>query len=155
MRAPRRHQRRHGKTMKPLRFVPAILLLVGFGWLFFSSHARATSNYGYKPDEYVVITNGRSPDGKYSIAAHGEGELGYDNFHLFLMDAKAGKKIGALEEIKDSLDTGADAFIAKWAPDSRQVSITYRVDRRESVMVRYRVENGRATRISGPSKVKG
>ncbi len=140
--------------MKPLRFVPALLVLLGLGWLCFSSQARATSNYGYKPDEFVVITGGRSPDGKYSIAAHGDGDLGYDNFHLYLMDAAAGRKIGALEEVKDPLDTGADAFTAKWSGDSRQVSITYRVDRRESVMVRYRIENGRATRISGPSKVK-
>ena len=141
--------------MKNLRFVPALLVLVGLGWLCFSSHARATSNYEYKPDEFVVITNGRSPDGKYSIAAHGEGDLGYDNFHLFLMDAKAGRKIGTLAEIKDSLDTGANAFTAKWSTDSREVSITYRVDRRESATVRYRIENGRATRVSGPGKKAG
>lgn len=152
MRIARRNQAQ--ETMKPLRYVPAILLLVCLGWLFFSPQARATSNYEYKPDEYVVITNGRSPDGKYSIAAHGEGDLGYDNFHLFLMDAMAGKKLGALSEIKDPLDTGADGFTAKWSADSKQVSITYRVDRRESVMVSYRIENGRATRLSGPAKVK-
>jgi len=140
--------------MKLPRSPVAVLALLVSCVALFPSLANATSNYEYKPDEYVVITDGRSPDGKYSIAAHGEGDLGYDNFHLYLMDASSGKKLGALEEIKDPLDTGADAFTAKWSADSHQVSITYRVDRRESVTVRYRIENGRATRISGPGKAK-
>src|SRR6185312_13398339 len=54
---------------------------------------RATSNYEYGPDEYVTITNGISPDGKIAITAHGSGELGDDNFHLYLTDAATGKKI--------------------------------------------------------------
>ena len=141
--------------MKNLRSPVAALACLALGLAFVPSQARATSNYEFKPDEFVVITNGRSPDGKYSIAAHGQGDLGYDNFHLYLMDASTGRKIGALEEIKDPLDTGPDAFSAEWSADSRQVSITYRVDRREVVMVRYRIENGRATRISGPVKVTG
>ena len=141
--------------MKYHRSAIAALAFLAFGLAFVPSPARATSNYEFKPDEFVVIRNGRSPDGKYSIAAHGQGDLGYDNFHLYLMDASTRRKIGALEEIKDPLDTGPDAFSAKWSADSRQVSITYRVDRREAVMVRYRIENGRATRISGPVKVTG
>ncbi len=116
---------------------------------------QATSNYEYKPGEFVVIADGRAPNGQYAIAAHGDGDLGYDNFHLYLMNAQTGKAIGPLEEVKDPLDTGAEAFRAKWSADSRQVSITYRVDRRESVTVRYRIENGRAILISGPKKVAG
>lgn len=122
---------------------------------FLAAAAYATSNYDYKPDEYVVIVDGHSPNGQYSIAAHGEGEYGYEHFHLYLMDARTGKKIGPLEEVKDTLDTGADAFYAKWSPDSRQVSITYRIDRHEAVMIRYRIENRRAYRLSGPAKVEG
>jgi hypothetical protein len=38
--------------------------------------ALATSTYEYKPGEYVVIKDGKSPNGEYSIAAHGEGEYG-------------------------------------------------------------------------------
>ena len=113
---------------------------------------RATSNYAYKPDEYVVIPDGLSPDGQYSIATHGEGALGYANFHVYLMDAKKGKKIGPLEEIKGTLDTGAGAFHAKWSDDSRQVVIRYRIDRHVTVAVRYRIEKGHAYRISGPTK---
>ena len=115
--------------------------------------ANATSNYEYKPDEYVVIENGLSPDGMYSIAAHGEGDLGYENFHLYLMDAKTGKKIGPLTEVKDVLDTKADAIGAVWSKDSHQVSIGYRVDRRVVAHIIYHIENGRAKKIKGPTKV--
>ena len=59
--------------------------------LFPATGALATSNYEYGPDEYVTIAKGFSPDGKYAITAHGEGELGDENFHLFLTDAVAGK----------------------------------------------------------------
>ncbi len=62
----------------------------------------------------------------FAIAAHGEGEFGYENFHLYLM---AGRKIirslPAIEE-GNILDTGAKAFNAAWSPDlaprDRQVS---------------------------------
>lgn len=115
----------------------------------------ATSNREYEPNEYAVINGGLSPDRKYSIAAHGEGELGYDNFHIYLMNAATGKKIGPLEEIKDTLDTGADAFYAKWSPNSTEVAIRYRVDRREALEVRYRIAKGRAYLLHGPSKADG
>lgn len=59
----------------------------------FVPSAQATSNYVYKRNEYVTITRGQSPDGVYSIAAHGEGDIGSDNFNLHLMDGKTGKKI--------------------------------------------------------------
>jgi hypothetical protein len=129
---------------------PGPLLLAMFLAAMASPKLFATSNYQYKAGEFVVVTDGRAPNGQYSIAAHGEGDLGYDNFHLYLMDARTGKAIGPLEEVKDSLDTGAAAFRAQWSADSRQVSITYRVGRRESVTLRYRIDNGRAILIRGP-----
>jgi hypothetical protein len=137
------------------RSLLAAAALVLLGITLFSDSAYATSNYTYKPDEYVVIVDGRSLNGRYSIASHGDGEDGYENFHLYLMDTMTGKKIGPLEEIKDTLDTGTDAFYAKWSADSSQVSITYRVDRHVAVMVRYRIANRRAYRIEGPTKVAG
>jgi hypothetical protein len=70
----------------------------------FAAAALATSNYDYKPGEYVTVSGGKSPDGRYLIATHGEGELGYDNWHVYLMDAVTGKRIGPLEEIKDPLE---------------------------------------------------
>ena len=120
---------------------------------FFSPRVDATSNYNYKPNEYVVIVHGRSPDGRYSIASHGEGESGYDNFHIYLMDAQTGKKIGPLEEIKETFDTGADAYYAKWSASSSQVSISYRADRHAAVIIRYSIKGRRAYLQSGPTPV--
>jgi hypothetical protein len=136
-----------------MKLRPSTLLAALAGLAFLTLPVRATSNRTYKPGEFVVVVDGRSPDGHYSIAAHGDGELGYDNFHIYLMDAGSGRKIGPLEEIKDTLDTGADAFHAEWSADSHKVSISYRVDRHVEVTVRYRIENGRAYRLSGPTKV--
>jgi hypothetical protein len=119
------------------------------------SFALATSNYEYGPDEYVTIASGISPDGKFAITAHGSGDMGYDNFHLYLHDALTGKKIGPLEEVKETLDTGADAFAAKWSKDSQEVTIVYRVDRHEPLKaVSYRIATRRAQRIKGPFDVK-
>jgi hypothetical protein len=115
----------------------------------------ATSNYEYGRDEYVTVSNGISPDGKWAITAHGSGDLGYDNFHLYLTDAVTGKNIGPLEEIKETLDTGADAFAAKRSKNSQQVTIVYRVDRHGPLkVISYRIGGRRAQRIKGPSDVK-
>ena len=141
--------------MKPRKVYLQLAAVVLSTLTIFPSSADATSNYTYKPGEYVTIVDGRSPDGQYLIAAHGEGAHGYEHFHLYLMNAKTGKPIGPLAQIKETLDTGAIAFYAHWSADSRQVSITYRVDRHVAVMVRYRIDNGRAQFISGPTKVKG
>jgi hypothetical protein len=110
-----------------------------------STAAFATFNYEYGADEYVTISNGISPDHKLAITAHGEGEMGYDNFHLYLFDAVGGKKIGPLDEITETLDTGAGAFGAKWAKNSSQVTIVYRVDRHAPLKaMTYRLAKGRA-----------
>ncbi len=136
--------------MTALRFV--LLLSI---WLLPTGSLRATSNYEYGPDEYVTISQGLSPDGKFAITAHGGGEYGYDDFHLYLTDAKTGRKIGPLEEIKEPLDSGADAFAAKWTPDSQQVLIIYRVDRHEPLKaVSYRIVGRRAQPIKGPFDVR-
>lgn len=142
--------RQHPLPLKSCRLWRTILYASAS--LMLLSIAHATSNYTYKPGEYVPIKNGISPDRQYSIAAHGEGDYGDENFHLYLMNARTGKTIGVLEEIQDTLDTGPDAFYAKWSADSHQVSIRYRVDRHEAVVVRYKVENGRAYHLSGPTK---
>ena len=150
----------HRSVQNPSRFqmnAQGLLLSVITVWLsliVLPFAAQATSNYDYKPDEYVTIVDGRSPDGHYAVAAHGEGDLGYDNFHIYLMDGQTGRRIGPLEEIRDTLDTGADAFYAKWSSDARQVSITYRVDRHVAMMIRYRIEHRRAYLISGPTQVE-
>ena len=134
-------------TLRLPHFLPALLLSAAV--------ALATSNYEYGPNEYVTISNGMSPNGKYAITAHGEGEGGIDNFHLYLTDATSGQNVGALAEVVDTLDTGANAFAAKWSRDSQQVTIVYRIDRHEPLKaVSYRISEGRPRCIKGPFDVK-
>jgi len=115
----------------------------------------ATDNYQYGPNEYVTITDGLSPDGKYAITAHGEGEYGYGNFHLYLTNAETGRNFGPLEEIADTLDTGAPSFCALWSKNSQQVSIFYRISRHEPIQeVSYRIGRGRAFPLSGPANAE-
>ena len=119
--------------------------------VFGTTAALATSNHDYGADEYATVAKGISPNGEYAITTHGEGELGYDHFHVYLTNARTGKKIGPLEEITGSLDTGADAFCAKWSDDSQQVAIIYRIDRHvPQKVVSYRIGKGRAFLIKGP-----
>src|SRR6202162_2217028 len=116
---------------------------------------RATANYEYGPDEYVTVTKGISPDGKIAITAHGSGELGDENFHLYLTDASTGKKIGPLEEINEFLDTAANAFAAQWSSDGQQVTIGWRDVRHEPITATsYRITGRRAQKIKGPFNVK-
>ena len=123
--------------------------------LWTATSALATSNYEYGTNEYVTVANGISPDGRYAITAHGEGELGDENFHLYLTDAVTGKKIGPLEEIVETLDTGAGAFAARWSKDSREVTIVYRIDRHEPLKaVTYLIEGRRAKTMHAPADVK-
>ncbi|CAN5766755.1 hypothetical protein BH11VER1_BH11VER1_39560 [soil metagenome] len=115
----------------------------------------ATDNYEYKTDEYLTISNGTSPDKKWSIKAHGDGELGYDNFHLYLFDEINKKRIGPLMEIDETLDTGADAFAAGWSEDSKTVMIIYRVSRHAPLRsMTYTIAKNRALpKTDGPVDV--
>jgi hypothetical protein len=113
--------------------------------------AQATSNYSYAKDEYVTIANGAAPDHRYAVAAHGGGELGDVDFHLYLMAEPGHRVIGPLEEVKDILDTGPTAYTAEWSADSRYVALLYRSDRHITAMNLYRIEHGRAYPISGPT----
>jgi hypothetical protein len=116
---------------------------------------RATWNYQYGTDEYVTIANGISPDGKIAVTAHGSGELGDENFHLYLTDVATGKKIGPLTEITEFLDTAGPAFGAQWSTDGQQVTIVWRVDRHEPLKaISYRITGRRAQKIKGPFNVK-
>src|ERR1700676_3081596 len=125
-----------------MKLPPLISILLLF--VACAATAFATANFEYKPWKYVTVTNGRSPDRRYAIATHGEGDLGYDNWHVYLMDAQTGRKIGPLEEITDPLDTAADAYAAKWSPYSTKVAVTYRAERHIAVTIVYRIANRRA-----------
>src|SRR5258708_2581268 len=118
------------------------------------SPARATSVYEYAKGEYVLIDSGMAPNGHLSLAAHGEGEFGSENFYVYLMAEPAHRRIAALGGITDNLDSGPTAFRAAWAPDSRHVAVAYRIERHVTVTLLYRIERGRAVEIDGPSLFK-
>ena len=133
---------------------PRLLLFLSI-LLFPVISVRATSNYEYGPDEYVTIANGISPDGKIAITTHGSGELGDEDFHLYLTDVGTGKKIGPLEEITEYLNTAANKYAAQWSSDGQQVTIIWLVDRHEPLKaISYRITGRRAQKSKGPFNVK-
>ncbi len=132
------------------------IIVAGLIFPAFAPFVQATSNYPYKRNEYVTITRGKSPDGVFSIASHGEGDLGTDNFNLHLMDAKTGKKIGPLTGDPENTwgaDTLAGAYHANWSADSKSVTISYRSDRHTVSCIKFKIENRRASRVSGPTPI--
>lgn len=114
--------------------------------------AAATSNHQYGKDEYAVIRHGLAPDKQLSLASHGEGEYGDDNFHVWLMAEPAHRKIMALDNISEenNLDTAPDSYHTFWSKDSRRVAVTFRRDRHQAQFNLYRVENRRIHLLSGP-----
>jgi hypothetical protein len=117
---------------------------------------HATSNYTYKKNEYLVIEAGYAPNKLLSIASHGNGEDGSDDFHLYLMAEPAHLKIAQLPAIEpdDILDTGPDAYEARWAPDSQHVAVAFRSDRHMGEVRLYQIRNRRAQIIRGPDLLR-
>ncbi len=114
--------------------------------------AEATSNYAYKKNEYRVIAGGSAPNRLLSVASHGGGELGNDNFHLYLMAEPAHKIIVKLDAIgpDDVLDTAPDAFHAEWSADSRHVAVLFRSDRHVVTMRLYEIRDRLPHVLAGP-----
>jgi hypothetical protein len=113
--------------------------------------ARATSEHDYARDEFAIIRDGLAPNKQVSLASHGDGDGGRENFHVWLMAEPAHRKIVALDDIGGRLDTGPDAYYAFWSADSRHVAVTFRSDRHVVELNLYHIENRRAHLISGPS----
>jgi hypothetical protein len=129
------------------RLAGTTLLILAIGSL---GCAHATSTYTYGEKEYVVVAGGTAPDHRYAIAAHGSGDYGSDEFHLYLLAEPGGKVIGPLEEVT-GFDTGPQSYTAVWSPDSRYVGVLYRGDRHIVALNLYRIEHGRAFPLSGPT----
>ncbi len=127
--------------------VPAALLALG------GAPARATSVHDYAKDEYAIIRNGLAPSGRLSVASHGEGELGGDNFHVWLMAEPGHRRIVALDDIgsDNNLDSDADAYHAFWSANSRHVAVAFRSSRHEVQLNLYRIEGRRPHEMTGPS----
>ena len=59
------------RQMRPRRAIPSVLAaLLAFGL----APARATLEHTYARGEYAIIRDGLSPDGRKSLAAHGDGD---------------------------------------------------------------------------------
>jgi hypothetical protein len=114
--------------------------------------AGATSNHQYAKGEYGVIRDGLAPNKQLSLASHGDGELGDDHFHVWLMAEPAHRKLVAVDDISDdnNLDTAPDAYHAYWSKDSRRVGVAFRSSRHEVTLNLYRIEGRRAYLIKSP-----
>jgi hypothetical protein len=111
--------------------------------------ACATSVQTYGKNEYVVVANGVAPDQRYAVAAHGTGDDGFEDFHLYLLAEPGGRVIGPLEEVRETLDTAASAYAAEWSASSEHVALLYRSDRHITALNLYRIGQGRAYPITG------
>lgn len=118
--------------------------------------ARATSEYQYGPNEYVIIRDGLAPDKQLALATHGGGERGDDGVHVWLMAEPAHRRLVKLEGIggDNILDTAADAFHAFWSKDSRRVGVAHRSSRHEVELDLYRIDGRRAHPIESPGLFK-
>jgi hypothetical protein len=132
-----------------VKYLPRSIQVVAIAGLAvaFADRLRATSEYDYKPGEFLVIKDGKSPGKKFSIVS---GERKRDEFGVYLMDAQTKKIIGRLEEVATDLDTAPDAYYAHWSPDSKHVGISSRSDRHMLENVIYRIENRRAYLVQTP-----
>jgi hypothetical protein len=118
--------------------------------------ARATDEHTYAKDEYAIIRDGLAPNKKMSLASHGDGEGGNENFHVWLMSEPSHRRIARLGDVgsRGILDTGPNAYYAFWSADSRYVAVTYRSERHVVEFELYGVEGRRARSVLGPSLFK-
>ncbi|SFJ99591.1 hypothetical protein [Bradyrhizobium sp. cf659] len=116
------------------------------------SPAFATAEHQYAKGEYAIITGGRAPSGKLSIAAHGEGEFGNDDFHLYLMAEPGHRRLAVLDDVSSDniLDTAPDAFHAAWSQDSRTVAVSFRSERHIVTLNLYAIDGRRARLVDAP-----
>ena len=116
------------------------------------SPACATDSHEYARDEYAIIGDGLAPSKRLSLASHGEGEFGDGNFHVWLMAEPAHRRIMPLADISsdNNLDTGPNAYHARWSADSRHVAVSFRRERHALQLNIYRIEGRRAHPVAGP-----
>jgi hypothetical protein len=132
----------------------ALLLILAAPFACAIAPARATDEHEYAKGEYAIIRDGLAPDKHKSLASHGGGDGGRDNFHVWLMAEPAHRKLMALDDIDARLDSGPNAYYAFWSKDSRRVAVTYRSDRHIVELNLYQIEGRRAHPILGPSLFK-
>jgi len=116
------------------------------------SPAFATAEHKYAKNEYAIILGGKAPNGKLSVAAHGEGDAGSENFRISLMAEPGHRKLMTLDSVNDDniLDSAPDAFHAAWSADSRTVAVSCRSERHIVTLNIYAVDGARAKLLNGP-----
>ena len=116
------------------------------------SPAFATAEHKYAKNEYAIILGGKAPNGKLSVAAHGEGDAGSENFRRSLMAEPGHRKLMTLDSVNDDniLDSAPDAFHAAWSADSRTVAVSFRSERHIVTLNIYTVDGARAKLLNGP-----
>ena len=119
---------------------------------FAASPAFATAEHKYGKGEYAIILNGKAPNGKLSIAAHGEGDAGSENFRIYLMAEPGHRKLMTLSDVNDDniLDSAPDAFHAAWSADSRTVAVSFRSERHIVTLNIYAIDGAKAKLLDGP-----
>jgi hypothetical protein len=130
------------------QLLPAVVLALLAAW-----PARATDSHTYGKNEYAIIGTGLAPNKQMSLAAHGDGDGGNENFQIWLMGEPGHRKIVALPGISDDtvLDTGPASYHAQWTADSRRVAVSFRSDRRIVSLLLYAIENRKPIPITGPT----
>jgi hypothetical protein len=113
---------------------------------------RATDSHDYGRNEYPIIRDGLAPNKRFSLATHGDGEGGADNFHVWLMAEPAHRRIAALPGIgsDNNLDTGPQSYRAVWSADSHHVAVSWRSGRHVVDLNIYAIGNGGGRLVSGP-----
>src|ERR1700743_3062451 len=139
-------------TISRLAIWPGVVAAAAFA----APASHATSNHKYAKGEYATIYHGLAPNKKMSLASHGTGDLGDEDFHVWLMSEPGHRRIMALPDISsdNNLDTAPDAYHAFWSPDARYVAVIFRTDRHELGLNLYSIENGRAQPIPAPNLFK-
>lgn len=119
---------------------------------FATSPALATAEHKYARGEYAIIQGGRAPNGKLSVAAHGEGDAGSENFRIYLMAEPAHRRLTTLDDVNDDniLDSAPDAFHAAWSADSRIVAVSFRSERHVVTLNIYSVDGTKAKLRDSP-----
>ena len=125
------------------------ILLVALVW---AEQVAATDNHSYQAGEYAIISGGESPNGRWSISAHGNGLDGSDEFHLYLMSEPTHERLIPLST-GTHLDTGPLSIVGVWAPDSSCVTVLYRSDRHIMDLRLFRVADGKVQSVDIPSLV--
>ncbi|MBK1884230.1 hypothetical protein JIN85_17555 [Luteolibacter pohnpeiensis] len=131
-----------------IKFILPVLIVILTSC--FSAQLFATAEYDYGADEYITIAKGLSPDGSFAITAHKD--YGVDNFHLYLTNARTGRRIATLQEVDPTLDTAAFAFGAIWSDESSSVTLVWRWSRHNSLKsMTYKISQNGALPITKKS----